>query len=173
MVMIEYNIYPNRLDIYLDTTETFLVPVISVDSLDLSRLLELELGEGAYVGITSATGDACENHYILSWWFCPQPTDGPITSTDYNISAEKYNSNAFPNPANENTTIKYTLDEPAFVRITLYSAMGNEIETNTEQYRSTGEHITVFNTENLPPGLYFYKIQIGERLETGKLIIVR
>ena len=69
---IDYNIEPGQMRIFLDTTGEFAVPVLVLDA-DLERLLDLEGNQWAYVGITSATGHAYENHDILSWYMCPKP----------------------------------------------------------------------------------------------------
>lgn len=59
---------PGQMDIYLDD---FAIPVLSV-SIDIDELLTLSSGK-AWVGFTSATGNAWENHDILNWLFA-KPT---------------------------------------------------------------------------------------------------
>jgi len=72
---IEYNIEPNTMKIWLDSTKDFLnPPAIVLNNLDLSQLLDLTCNEFAWVGFTSATGRAYEKHEILSWSLCPNPT---------------------------------------------------------------------------------------------------
>ncbi|MAF11308.1 hypothetical protein CMK11_12730 [Candidatus Poribacteria bacterium] len=57
---------PGSLQVFLDDLVT---PVLTV-AVDLSTLLQLDDG-AAWVGLTAATGDAWENHDILSWFFTP------------------------------------------------------------------------------------------------------
>ncbi|HEU4401121.1 MAG TPA: PxKF domain-containing protein [Candidatus Polarisedimenticolia bacterium] len=48
--------------------------VVSTVSVTIPDLLDLTDGSKAWVGLTSATGDAFENHDILSWTFTPHTT---------------------------------------------------------------------------------------------------
>lgn len=67
---IEYDANNKKITVWLDTTEKFANPVLEASGIDLRSLLNLDQFEGAYIGFTSATGNAYENHDILSWNFC-------------------------------------------------------------------------------------------------------
>ncbi|MFC2132006.1 T9SS type A sorting domain-containing protein, partial [Bacteroidota bacterium] len=72
---IEYE-QDNYFKVYLDTTNAFeLPPVIELSSIDISEMLELDCEEFAWVGFTSATGNAYEKHELLSWDLCAAPTN--------------------------------------------------------------------------------------------------
>ena len=60
---------PGNLAIYLDD---FATPVLSV-SVDLATKLALPQGTQAFIGFTSSTGGAFENHDIVSWSFTNVP----------------------------------------------------------------------------------------------------
>jgi hypothetical protein len=57
---------PGTLSVFVDDLVTLTV------SLDLGGTLDLDNGR-AWVGFTAGTGEAYENHDILSWSFTPEP----------------------------------------------------------------------------------------------------
>ena len=80
---------------------------------------------------------------------------------------------SFPNPFSGSTTIEYTLDKPAVVRINIYDNLGNIITTLKDKYTDIGSHSDVFNADKLPSGMYYYTIQIDKQIEKGKLLLIR
>lgn len=74
-VMITY--MPGLLAIYLQDMAN---PLLSVN-VDLGALLDLENGRGAYVGFTSSTGGAYENHDIVQWSYSDVPEPATLALT--------------------------------------------------------------------------------------------
>ncbi len=79
---------------------------------------------------------------------------------------------AYPNPFNNTTIIKYTLDYPTFVYIIIYDHLGSKIKT-MKQYQDAGERQTIFKADKLNSGVYYYTIQTGERIEGGQLLLIK
>lgn len=71
-VLITY--LPGALSIYFDNLAT---PLLTV-SVDLGQLLALEGGRSAYIGFTSSTGGAWENHDLLRWSYSDVPEPGTV-----------------------------------------------------------------------------------------------
>ena len=63
---------PGNLVIYLDD---FATPILSVN-VDLASKLNLSQGTNAYIGFTSSTGGAWENHDIVNWSYTNVPETG-------------------------------------------------------------------------------------------------
>ncbi|MFH1052085.1 MAG: T9SS type A sorting domain-containing protein [bacterium] len=82
-------------------------------------------------------------------------------------------TNIYPNPFSESTTIHYNLDEPALVSINIYNSFGSKICNAVNEYQESGEQKFVFDRRNYPSGLYFYTIQISDRVESGKMVIIK
>ena len=77
----------------------------------------------------------------------------------------------FPNPFNTSTTIEYYLNQPSQVTISIFNYFGelvNMIEVNGQQ----GNRKVLWNSEGLPSGVYYYRLQAGEQILSGKLIII-
>jgi hypothetical protein len=71
-VMIRYQ--PGFLDIYFDNMAN---PLLSVN-VDLGNLINLQGGRNAYIGFTSSTGGAFENHDIVKWSYSDVPEPGAM-----------------------------------------------------------------------------------------------
>ncbi|MBK7867699.1 MAG: T9SS type A sorting domain-containing protein [Ignavibacteriales bacterium] len=64
----------------------------------------------------------------------------------------------YPNPFNPATTIVYTLPETAYVKITVFNSLGEEIKQLTNIELPAGSHSVYFKPDNLPSGTYLYRI---------------
>lgn len=78
-----------------------------------------------------------------------------------------------PNPFQTKTNIKYTLHQSGFVNLKVYNLYGEMITSLINEYQSAGEHSVAFDGSDLPSGIYFYRISIANKFETGKMIIAK
>lgn len=90
----------------------------------------------------------------------------------------KNNVSVAPNPFSESTTINYELGMAGRVRIDIFNSLGEKITTLVDEWQEAGRHSTLFDVGNtqaccLQSGMYYYTVQIGERLESGKLVLIR
>lgn len=76
----------------------------------------------------------------------------------------------YPNPFNPSTTIEYHLPKSNYVNLKIFNIAGHEIETLVHGYQTAGEYQIKWIAEGLTSGMYFYRLQVGEFLETKKLI---
>lgn len=89
------------------------------------------------------------------------------TPTAYHLS------NNFPNPFNPSTKIKYSIPQSSNVVIKLFDILGNEIESLVNEEKSVGTYELTWYAENLPSGVYFYQLQVGDFIETKKMVLLR
>ncbi len=82
-------------------------------------------------------------------------------------------SNNYPNPFNPTTTIKYQIPERNFVSIKVFDIIGNEIETLVDEEMSPGKYEVKFDGTGISSGIYFYKIAVGNFVETKKMILLK
>ncbi|MBM2813828.1 MAG: Por secretion system C-terminal sorting protein [Ignavibacteria bacterium] len=78
----------------------------------------------------------------------------------------------FPNPFSTTTNISFTLAEPSHVRLTIYDTYGSEVATIVSELRDAGTFAEAFDATNLATGMYFYRLQAGAAVMTGKLVKV-
>jgi hypothetical protein len=79
----------------------------------------------------------------------------------------------FPNPYNPTTTVKYYIPELALVTLKVYDMLGNEIATLVNEEKQIGSYELTWNAENLPSGIYFYRLQAGDFVETKKMVLMK
>lgn len=79
----------------------------------------------------------------------------------------------FPNPFNPTTTIKYSLPERRHVSLMIYDILGNIISTLVNETLPPGYYSIKFHANDLPSGIYFYRIISGKYVKTKKLILIK
>ena len=65
----------------------------------------------------------------------------------------------YPNPFNPSTTISFELTAPDFIRLSVYSMLGQPVAVLTEGQHSAGWHSIAFDADQLPSGIYFYRLE--------------
>jgi probable HAF family extracellular repeat protein len=81
--------------------------------------------------------------------------------------------NNYPNPFNAATAIKYSIAIPSIVSIEIFDILGRKVESMEMGTQSPGEHQITWNAEDQPSGLYFYRIQAGDKSVTNKMELLK
>ncbi len=84
----------------------------------------------------------------------------------------------FPNPFNPSTNIRFELPEVSRVKVEIFDLTGRKIRTLVNGVLPAGEHqVNWDGTDDLgrsvASGLYFYRLQNEEHLQTRKMILMR
>jgi len=82
-------------------------------------------------------------------------------------------SQNYPNPFNPSTNIRYQITNNRFVLIKIYDITGKEITTLVNEKQSPGTYEVKFDADNLPSGVYLYKLNAGDYSETKKMILLK
>ena len=80
---------------------------------------------------------------------------------------------AYPNPFNAETRIGYTLDRTSFTRLAIYDVTGRLVDVLVDGEMPVGRHMVSFNAEGLASGIYFYRIDAGDRFEVKRMVLLR
>jgi hypothetical protein len=78
---------------------------------------------------------------------------------------------AYPNPAGEMTTIRYSLKTPGTVNFTLTDITGRVIKNQTFPNQPAGTQIFDLNTNDLADGVYLYTLSVGDSRSTGRIVV--
>lgn len=79
----------------------------------------------------------------------------------------------YPNPFNPSTTISFELSEPAGVNLSVFDVSGRLVRTLIDESRGRGEHTTVFNSDGLASGVYFYRLLVGNETASKKMTVIK
>ncbi len=79
----------------------------------------------------------------------------------------------YPNPFNPSTTIEYTIPQNGFVSLKVFNVLGKEVATLVNGQNESGKHEVDFDATSLNSGVYFYRIESGNFVETKKLVLLK
>lgn len=79
----------------------------------------------------------------------------------------------YPNPFNPSTQITYSIPKLSNVSIKVYDILGQEIATIVNDKKPKGVYTIRWDAQNVPTGLYFYRLVTGEYELIKKMIITK
>jgi len=79
----------------------------------------------------------------------------------------------YPNPFNPSTTIQFQIPKSSFVNLKVYDILGKEVATLVNEEKPLGTYEVTWYAEHVPSGVYFYRIQAGNFVETKKLVLLK
>jgi hypothetical protein len=98
-----------------------------------------------------------------------------LTAAEASVGIDEYYDELIlqisPNPFTSSTTLSYTLDRPENIRFTVYN-LQSQIVYKVQEEREKGEQQLQWKADGLPAGLYFFRIQIGGKVGSGKIVKV-
>lgn len=78
-----------------------------------------------------------------------------------------------PNPFNPSTTISFSLPRASFVTLKIYNLLGEETATLMNEQCAAGEHRVQWQPQDLPSGVYVYRLQAQGFSQSRKLVLLR
>lgn len=83
----------------------------------------------------------------------------------------------YPNPFNPTTTIRWQSPVSSWQSLKVYDALGNLAATLVDEFLPAGNFEIVFDAsssiQNLSSGVYLYKLQIGSKVQTKKMLLMK
>ncbi|MEL6822272.1 MAG: T9SS type A sorting domain-containing protein, partial [Calditrichota bacterium] len=133
-------------------------------SLNKSYRVEVDLSSGSTTTTVKPTG-------IISKFDQAEHNSEPALSSPVLIDN-------YPNPFNPTTTIRYTIDVPQFIELSVYDISGKKVNTLIHQTQNAGEHSVIWNAtndngEHVASGVYIYQLR-GENFSSeGRMQLIR
>jgi len=90
-----------------------------------------------------------------------------IAPTSYVLSQN------YPNPFNPTTAIEFSIPKSEFVTLKIYNTLGEEVTTLVSDMLSAGSYDYEWDASNLASGVYLYRLQAGDYVETRKMVLMR
>jgi hypothetical protein len=101
------------------------------------------------------------------------PTDVEETEAE-GIPKEFTLSQNYPNPFNPITTIEFTLAKTGMASLKIFDILGREIATLVNEELKGGIlYKKTFDASKLSSGIYFYRLQAGEKIMAKKLLLLK
>jgi hypothetical protein len=96
-----------------------------------------------------------------------------IPDEEFGIAHKFVLKQNYPNPFNPKTVISYILPEAGFTSLKVYDIIGNEVEILVSQKQSSGSYSVPFDASKLPSGIYFYKLEAGDFIDTKRMVLIK
>ena len=123
-----------------------------------------------YISVTCYDTDGNESWFAKSVSFT---TGDPVNVYETDMVLDFTLLQNYPNPFNPSTIIKYQIPELSFVTLKIYDVLGNEITNLVNEEEPIGSYEIEFDATTLPSGIYFYKLQAGNFVETKKMVLLK
>ena len=92
----------------------------------------------------------------------------------YNLSAKSFDLfQNYPNPFNPSTKINYTIPERSNISLKVFDLLGSEVVELVKGEIEAGAYDITFNASNLPSGIYCYRLQAGDYVQTKKMVLIK
>lgn len=129
--------------------------------------------DGYWKIVVTDTGNSGDTGSLHAWcvrltYTCPT---GGIQTVQIPNTFRLYQN--YPNPFNPVTKIKYGLPKNGYVKLTVYDELGKEVAVLVDGYREANTYEAVFDANNLPSGVYYYKLEADEFSDTKKMVIIK
>ncbi len=82
-------------------------------------------------------------------------------------------SQNYPNPFNPVTEIRYALPRDCQVRLEVYDILGQKIATLVDGRQEAGYRSVRWDASGFASGIYFYRLQADDFIQTKKMILLR
>jgi len=106
---------------------------------------------------------ACEYDYLTS-----------IEVSEFDAAADKFQiSQNYPNPFNPLTKIKYSILKKSHVTLKVFDVLGSEVHTLISMEQPKGSYKVEFDGSDLASGIYFYRIQADNFIDTKKMMLMK
>lgn len=129
-----------------------------------------------YTGAGDSTGDIGFKRVLKNLLAFVRTSGGVVTNVTPVLStvAENYSlSQNYPNPFNPTTNINFAIPQNGFVSLKVYDISGKEVMTLVNKNMNVGSYSVEFNGSYLSSGVYFYRLESGNFVETKKMMLVK
>jgi hypothetical protein len=101
-----------------------------------------------------------------------------INQLSSEVPVEYSLSQNYPNPFNPMTKLKFQMPKSGFAVLTIFDALGKEIQVLVNQELTPGTYEVDFDGSDLPSGVYYYRLEASAPLsgaftETKKMVLTK
>jgi hypothetical protein len=112
-------------------------------------------------------------HNIGFWYVYRQSTITDLEKEEETIPTVFKLEQNYPNPFNPSTVIKFGVPERSNVLLKIYDILGGEVATLVNEEMEAGWYSRLFNAAEYSSGIYIYRLQANNYVNTKKMILVK
>jgi hypothetical protein len=79
----------------------------------------------------------------------------------------------YPNPFNPSTTLQYSIARKGHVVLDVFNVLGQSVARLVDGELSAGTYRTTFDASRLSSGVYLYRLQAGDFVQTQKMVLMK
>lgn len=130
-----------------------------------------EANDMKYTNASLLTGATDGTQVGDPYWF----KGGPSGVKDVTVKPIQFTLfDAYPNPFNPSTTVKFHLAQSGLVSLNVYNVMGQLVKTVVNnEYRNSGDFSYQISMDNMTSGVYFYTLTQGSSSMTKKFVLMK
>ncbi|MFZ1518848.1 MAG: T9SS type A sorting domain-containing protein [Ignavibacteriaceae bacterium] len=113
------------------------------------------------------------NQNQIGFWFAYQQIIITEVENEETIPIVFKLEQNYPNPFNPSTKIKFAVPEKSNVLIKVYDILGSEVATLVNEEMDAGWYENNFNAAGLSSGVYLFRMEAGNYVNTKKMILLR
>ena len=190
------SVYPDmidwKVDVYLDNENGTLhhkymvidgfntagTPVVITGSHNWSTAAETRNNENTIIIYDSLIANQFVQEFAARYKYAsgdtlPIPVIVSITEVNESLPLEFTLSPNYPNPFNPVTTIGYSIPNGGNVTFTIYDILGREIFKLSQNHHDAGYYRINWDASNISSGIYFYRMQAGDFVQTRKMVLLK
>jgi hypothetical protein len=150
------------------------IPFIIPASGSVPLTIKFKLGADGYFKDTLHIRSDSENKRVAQIMILAGRTDSIYSGIQYDILVDDYKlKQNYPNSFNPVTNIKFSIPQRSFVNVKIFDLFGIEIEQLVNDEMDAGTHFVEFNASSLPSGIYPYRLNAGNFIQTKKMILLK
>jgi hypothetical protein len=96
-----------------------------------------------------------------------------VSLTSETVPKEYSLFDAYPNPFNPITKIKFAIPKESKVNLSVYNMLGEKVKELVNNYLTRGFYEIDFDASELTSGIYIYKIETNNFTDVKKLMVVK
>lgn len=96
-----------------------------------------------------------------------------IFNDDKIIPVNYWLGNNYPNPFNPVTKISFGLPAASNTKIVIYDITGREVSEIIDRKLDAGNYSINWDARNFASGIYFYKLESGDYVQTKKMVLIK
>jgi hypothetical protein len=101
------------------------------------------------------------------------PTDVEDEEGEFGLPRSFIVSQNYPNPFNPMTEIEFALPKACQTKLEIINVLGQRVTTLVDQQMAAGYHTVSFDGSKMASGVYLYRLQAGDFVESKKMMLIK